>query len=231
MAEQKPRRRLAKRGLQVRPQSRDAPPVVRQNDILDGHDASPRRPPAARCYPSNGCCGSRSRRKWAMRVTSCASPMASAAWRRPVQTAQERPVGLVLPAQLLRAVPSRGASAVESPVVAGAEKGVRRNDVIGNRQLAERRPGAQRGGILRRNGVQPLTTGGRLDLARLQRRDSLRGAFAAVAGGRRTTPKRAARRVCRSPSQPPVQGKRIQERGARLRVSTSVRTSARVSSW
>jgi len=44
-------------------------------------------------------------------------------------------------------------------VVADAKEGVGGDDIVSEDQLSQRRPGAETGGIARRNGIQPLPIG------------------------------------------------------------------------
>src|SRR5439155_24895804 len=76
-----------------------------------------------------------------------------------VQATQKTAITLVLPRQWLRAAPPRSPGTVETSVVANAKEGVGGDDIVGQGQLTQSRPGVETGGIMRRNRIQPLPIG------------------------------------------------------------------------
>ncbi len=84
--------------------------------------------------------GSQSRRNWAQRAASSASPIASAARDERVQAAQEAPVGLVRPRHRAVALPAAAAQLVQAAVVAGAGVRVRGDGLPGGEGARPRAP-------------------------------------------------------------------------------------------
>ena len=76
-----------------------------------------------------------------------------------VQATQETAITLVCPRQGLRATPARATGAVETPMIANAKEGVSGNDIVGQDEFTQSRPGTETGGITRRNGIEPLPIG------------------------------------------------------------------------
>ena len=84
--------------------------------------------------------GSQSRRNWAQRAASSASPIASAARDEHVEAAQEAPVRLVRPRHRAVALPAVAAQLVQAAVVAGAGVRVRRDGLARRPARAPRAP-------------------------------------------------------------------------------------------
>src|SRR5262249_37597870 len=76
-----------------------------------------------------------------------------------IQATQETTIILVFPRQWLRAAPPGGAGTVETAVVANTKEGVGGDDVIRQGQFTQSRPGAETGGITRRDSIQSLPIG------------------------------------------------------------------------
>ena len=77
-----------------------------------------------------------------------------------IQATQETAIILVLPRQGLCTTPSsRAAGPVEPAVIANAKEGVSGDDIIRQSQFTQCRPGAETGGITRRDGIEPLSIG------------------------------------------------------------------------
>src|SRR4030095_6984355 len=71
-----------------------------------------------------------------------------------VEAAQKTSITLVLPAQLLRAAPARAAGPVEPAVIADSKEGIGGDDVVGQCQFSQCRPGIETGRIARGNGIK-----------------------------------------------------------------------------